>query len=214
MEGDYITKEQYDKLLSLEKNIMFKLIYRLMGEVGLRVGEIVGTTIENPDKKERKKQRWIRSLPGMVYDDIDRVSVKELGLPCNHTIHVHRKRHKENDLPLPDNLYHAIIAYCEEYKFQPMEPKDLIFSTSRVTVHVRLAKLGKEMGIKRLHAHALRRFFGRYEYLVKKTPLQHIQAVYDHEKAAMTLHYLRLPQIEGLRGWAMTINNNKYNQKR
>lgn len=206
VEGDFITKEQYDKLLELELDPMFKLIYRLMGEVGLRVGEIVGTTIENPDKKARKKQRWIRSLPGMVYDDIDRVLPKELGLPCNHTIHVHRKRHKENDLPLPDSIYDMLTKYIEDNKAFRPHPNTPLFPTSRVTVHVRLAKLGKEMGIKRLHAHALRRFFGRYEYLVKKTPLQHIQAVYDHEQAAMTLHYLRLPQIEGLRGWAMTIN--------
>lgn len=203
VEGDFITKEQYDKLLSLEMNIMFVLIYRLMGEAGLRVGEITGTTIENPDKKARKKQRWIRSLPGMKLSDIDKIMPAELGLPCNHTLHIHRKRHKVNDLPLSDELYDTIMEYA---KNNDIKNDDLLFPTSRVTVHVRLAKLGKDLGIQALHAHALRRFFGRYEYLVKKTPLQHIQAVYDHEKAAMTLHYLRLPQIEGLRGWAMTIN--------
>lgn len=202
MEGDYITKEQYDKLLEAEKDPMFHLIYRFMGEVGLRVGEIVGTTIENPDKKARKKQRWFKSLPGMIVQDINRVSAKELGLPCNHTIHVHRKRYKENDLPLSDSIHKALVKYMESNDLR----SGTLFETARVTVHVRLARLGKTLGIKRLHAHALRRFWGRYEYLVKRTPLQYIQAVYDHEKAAMTLHYLRLPQIEGLRGWAITIN--------
>lgn len=195
---DYIIKDQYDALLDAEKDPMYHLIYRFMGEVGLRVGEIVGTTIENPNKKARKKERWIRSLPGMIRSDIDKVSAKELGLPCDHTIHIHRKRHKENDLPLPNSIYKQLpLKYS---------PDTLLFPTSRVTVHVRLAALGKSLGIKRLHAHALRRFWGRYEYLVKRTPLQYIQAVYDHDKAAMTLHYLRLPQIEGLRGWALTIN--------
>lgn len=206
-QSDYCTKEQYDSILNRENDAMFRIIYRFMGEMGLRVGEIVGTTIENPDRKARKKKRWFKSLPGMTYGDIDRTKASELGYSCKHTIHLHRKRHKEGDLPLPDALYDELENYIDHmFDGTVMAPNTKLFPTSRVTVHVRLAKLGEDIGINRLHAHALRRFFGRYEHMVKHTPLQVIQAVYDHEKLAMTLHYLRMGKTEGLTIWAKTMN--------
>lgn len=210
MEGDYLTKEYYDLLIQKEDNPMFKLIFRLMGEAGLRVGEVVGTSIENPNKKLRKKQRWIKSLPGMLYSDIDKQSAKELGYPCEHTIHIHRKRHKEEDIPLPDELFNAIIDYANKAnkakKYATNKDDERIFPTHRSSVHVRLQQRAKELGIKGIHAHSLRRFFGRYEHMVKGTPLQVIQAVYGHEKLQMTLHYLRLGRTEGLRIWASSFN--------
>ena len=206
VEGDYITKEQYDVIIKKEKDLTFKLVYKLMWQLGLRVGEIVGTVIQNPqwDKHGPNSatcgEKWLRSLPGIILEDIDRVKAKDIGLPCLHTIHIHRKRHKEEDLPLPQELYKEIKEYQKARGILPNTP---LFPVHRSTVYVRLSKFGRTIsGKKPIHPHALRRGMGVYETAVKGTPLQEMQALYGHTKAAMTFHYIGMERIEALKSLA------------
>lgn len=227
--GLSITKEQYDTIIKKEKNPMFRLIFQSMWELGLRIGEVVGTVIQwcpkckkstchyewcptckntSCKKKDHKYIReskdyghdrtWLRSLPGMVWEDIDRVKARDLGYSCKHTIHIHRKKYKEEDLPLHDSLYQEFM------EFKPHQYKNRkIFDTHRSTVYVRLTKFGKIVsGKKPIHPHSLRRGMGVYETTVKGTPIQELQALYGHEKLQMTHHYIGMARIEALKSLA------------
>lgn len=198
-EGDYISFEQYQGIMKKEKDLTFKLVFKLMWELGLRVGEIVGTVIQNPDYPG-KNPRWIRSLPGLIPEDIDRVKAKDLGLPCKHTIHIHRKRHKEEDLPLSDKLYQEIKEYQKGRGILPNTP---LLPVHRSTVYVRLTKYGRTVSSKKpIHPHSLRRGMGVYETTVKGTPVQELQALYGHTQLSMTYHYIGMQRIEALKSLA------------
>ena len=115
--ADYITFEQYQKMLKNEPDPRMRLCYRYIWTFMLRVSECVGQAAHDVEqiKRERKqaekiplvrrktrKRLWTGPIPGIRPCDIDAISPAEARLKCKHTLRVYRKHGKFEILPFND----------------------------------------------------------------------------------------------------------------
>lgn len=206
-EGDYITEEDYYYLINTEQSLKYVIIIRLMAELGLRVSEVINL-------------RW---------DDIDKVPSFLLGFSTKHTLHVRRKRGKEQDLPLPDELFNLLQQYKSYSSIivtnnattyldkddgndnndndNDNNDNNRIFNITRKAVHKYLYhKNIKTVAGRRLHPHALRRFFG-LRCLKQGMKINTISAIYGHSNIETTLRYLQLQRLEALQEFSQRLSS-------
>lgn len=166
MYGDYITYDRFQEIVAQEPKQIYKLLFSTIWHLGLRVSEALA----------------LRPM------DIDPVKPKDIGVDCDHTIRIWRKRGKFEILPLDSNLALWLLSYAELKK---IAPDGKIFPRNRTTVYQRLSEhYGYTVGgKKKVHPHALRRGFGVW-YRSQGGQLEDLQRVYSHTQLAMTLHYV------------------------
>lgn len=165
MYGDFITYDRFKEIVAEEPKQVYKLLFSTIWHLGLRVSEAL-------------------SLRPM---DIDAVKPSDIGVNCDHTIRVWRKRGKFEILPLNPDMALWLLSYAECKK---IAPEARIFNRNRTTVYQRLTKYGYTVGgKKKVHPHALRRGFGVW-YRANGGALEDLQRIYSHTALAMTLHYV------------------------
>jgi integrase len=232
-EGDYITAERFDEIVKDETDPMYRLLFKTVWRLGLRISEAVGQTeydrtqlqnyrearikeVEQYNKKHAKfiKQGVMKAknpppdndielIPGIRPMDIDAVKGKDVGLKCKHTIRLWRKGGKYNILPLSDDLHAELVTYARKKK---ITSENKIFAVSRHDAYGRLSKYGYTVGgRKKVHPHALRRGFG-VSARANGTPMEVLQHVYNHSQLYMTQRYIGLDKTEALNKWAEMQN--------
>ena len=198
--ADYITYQQYRKMLKNEPDPAMKLCYRYIWTFMLRVSEAVGQSIMDVQqieayrkryKAKKAKLKWAGAIPGIRMIDIDAVSPKEAGLSARHTLRVHRKMGKFEILPFNDlQLYNDTLKYAKEHDLD-VQPTQRLFPFYRQDVLQAMNKHGLTVGGQtKIHPHALRRGGGVYMRSRGKMDIEHLQAVYSHTNLAQTLAYI------------------------
>lgn len=198
--ADYITFDQYQKMLKAEPSPMYRLLYRIMWTFMLRVSEVVGQSegdvklikdLRIEHKSEKSKLTWTGPIPGIRWVDIDAVSPVDAGLECRHTLRVYRKMGKIKILPFHDlELYNDLQKYVKENDLD-IHMKRRIFPVLRQAVFFELNKHGDTIGGQtKIHPHALRRGGAVYMRSSGKMQLEDLQVVMSHTKLSQTLDYL------------------------
>lgn len=185
--GAYIPHEQVQEIIEAQDDPLYGTLFSGMYGLGLRVSEAVGDDTPGHEK------------PGIRPIDIDPVKPEDIGLECNHTIRIWRKRGKFEILPLSDSLYETLTSYIKESKFKGEER---IFPRDRTTVYQHLAKYGKTVdGRFNIGCHVLRRSAGVY-WRSQGMPIEDIQQVYSHENMAQTMQYIGLDKRRAFNNFA------------
>jgi len=234
--GDYITESTYNKILVQEKNPMFRLTYRLMWDLKLRVGEVVGderprcricgfpasTKIwKGPSEEWLSKHKNRRVAPRCQCKDPD-IDYQSPNLPGIkkedidpvkpeevglHCNHIIRVYRKLGDFQFLPLLDDLYNAIMVYAKHRRLKDGKL-FSTNRHYVHAKLTKYGKTIGgLKPIHPHSLRRG-GGISYIAKGGQLAELKAVYNHSNLAMTFEYIGLSDLDALNAFASRIGAN------
>ena len=214
--ADYITFEQYQKMLKNEPDPRMRLCYRYIWTFMLRVSEAVGQAPHEVEaiKRLRKKAEkiplkrfkvrmrlWNGPLPGLRPCDIDAVSPTEAGLKAKHTLRVYRKMGKFEILPFNDlQLFKDTKLLIGGYG---VNEEDRIFPYYRSDVLSAMQKHGYTVGGQtRIHPHALRRGGGVYMRNKGKLQIEDLQAVYSHSNLAQTLAYIGIDKSHALNRFA------------
>lgn len=196
--ADYITFEQYQKMLKAEPDPRMRLCYRYIWTFMLRVSEAVGQAPSDVDMIKRyrkeadaKKSRlkWNGPIPGIRPSDIDAVSPKDAGFKSTHTLRIYRKHGKFEILPFNDQeLFQETNRIVLKHY---VEDDQRIFPYYRGDVLSSMQKHGLTVGGQtKIHPHALRRGGGVHMRSTGKMELEDLQAVYSHTNLSQTLAYI------------------------
>ena len=206
--ADYITFEQYQKMLKDEPDPRMRLCYRYIWTFMLRVSEAVGQAPSDVEqiqryRKENKTTRkiWHGALPGIRPVDIDAITAKEAGLNSKHTLRVYRKMGKFEILPFNDDkLFNDTATYIGGYG---ISKSDRLFPYFRSAVLFAMQKHGFTVGGQtRIHPHALRRGGGVYLRSTGKLDIEELQAVYSHQNLSQTLAYIGIDKRKAFNRFA------------
>lgn len=185
--GAYIPHEQVQEIIQDQADEIYSVLFQTMYGLGLRVSEAVGDDTPGHEK------------PGIRPCDIDPVRPSDIGLECDHTIRIWRKRAKFEILPLSDDLHSRLRKYIKENSFSN---EARIFPRDRTTVYEHLAKYGRTVdGRFNIGCHVLRRSAGVY-WRSQGMPIEDIQQVYSHENMAQTMQYIGLDKRRAFNNFA------------
>ena len=185
--GAYIPHEQVQEIIQDQADEIYSVLFQTMYALGLRVSEAVGDDTPGHEK------------PGIRPIDIDPVRSADIGLECDHTIRIWRKRAKFEILPLSDSLHARLRKYVKENSI-PSEER--MFPRDRTTVYQHLSKYGRTVdGRFKIGCHVLRRSAGVY-WRSQGMPIEDIQQVYSHENMAQTMQYIGLDKRRAFNNFA------------
>lgn len=190
--GAYIA---HDKVLEIiaaetERDPIYGLAVETVYTLGLRVSELVGDKTPGHEK------------PGIRFIDIDSISATEIGLDCNHTIRIWRKRGKFEVLPLPDDLFQKLLKRVQDITGMRQWGEQRLFPMDRTTFYQHLKKYGRTIdGRFKIGCHVLRRSAGVH-WRAEGLPMEAIQKIYSHETLAQTFQYIGLDKREAFNAFA------------
>lgn len=203
--ADYITFDEFDKMLDDEQDPMMRLVYRYIWTFLLRVSEVVGQSesdvrqikaYRKEAKAKKSRLMWTGPLPGIRPCDID-----ALALPyVKHSLRVFRKHGGFEVLPFEnEQLYTSTISWIQGQKIKPTER---LFPVYRQDVENAMARHGYTIGGQtKIHPHALRRG-GGIHFRNKGGKIEVLQAVYSHKHLAQTLHYIGIDKSQAFKEYA------------
>lgn len=225
VEGDFVTREMFEDIYAKEENPMLKVLYKLLWELKLRIGEVTGDSkllfcsrCDKPIRTwklsrmksshrtphcpcEKPQKTWRSNLPGIKRQDIDAEKPQAYGLPKGiHTLRIWGKKRHFDVLPLSDELFSDITNYL---KGKRIANNERIFQVSRGWVYRKLRTFGMTPGGKKpIHPHAIRRGAGQHDHMVEHIPIEEIQGIYRHANLGQTVQYLDLGSRQAIAAYA------------
>lgn len=168
----YIEKEEFDKVLSAEKDRSFKLAYALAFGSGLRISEIVG--YKGKSKKKNKTTGQIIETT----NEISPLTKDKIDLE-KHQIRIEEaKRGKQRITVTSPWLNKTNIEL-------------LPLQIPRRTLQGRFTRVCKKVLGKSLNIHTLRHGFANYMVNVKNVPLPMVQQMLGHSRLDTTGIYTK-----------------------
>jgi hypothetical protein len=186
--GDYITYEQFNSIIQAEKLELFRLLYKTVWYLGLRISEVL----------------VIR--PKHINVPQDSIRLQKHGMPAGtDTIRITRTSGQQRYLPLPKWLKQEILDYVRR---AGIKDEDRIFARHRTTLAQHLGRYGFTIGGKtRVSVEALRRGFGIW-YLSKGGHIEDLKVIYDQSQISLTQSYLAIDGRAALTNFAKFQHDN------
>jgi integrase len=204
----YLTKEEVDRFFKVIENQRDFLIFTLMLRQGLRVGEVVGETLDywakdgvripessvpkeifmskpNTTVKhgENKYCHHIRTIEGIYIEDIDW---------NEKNIYIRGKGKKPRVLPLHTETYLMLNDFIRPAERTPEQMAGPIFDIRPPMVRHLCHDYARKAGIaRRIHPHIFRHTFA-VGYLKKGGNIRALQKMLGHTSLQVTAHYLDL----------------------
>ena len=204
---DFISFEEFQKLMKAEKRKEMKLVMLLAFGAGLRISEIVGLK---------------KNISICCQADVEPKRIEVIGkttkiyfcTKCQKQLsNKEMRRGKEWAIPplTPDKIdlqTHQIrIDMAKSGKWRvtvtpPSLTQELVnllpIKTPRITIQYRFVKLAKKVLNKKLSFHILRHGFGNYQANVAKLPLPMVQQLMGHSRLDTTGIYTKANPIASI----------------
>lgn len=185
--GDYVTYDQFTNIIQAEKIELFRLLYKTIWYLGLRLNEVL----------------VVRPMDINAPKDSARLQ-KQGVTPGADTIKITRPHRHQRILPLPKWLKQEILDYVRSANIKDDER---IFGRHRTTVFQHLSSYGYSIGGKtKIGPETLRRGFGIW-YLSKGGHIEDLKVIYDQSQITLTQNYLAID------GRAAMVNLLKFHQE-
>jgi integrase len=100
---------------------------------------------------------WVGVVSGLRISDLLKLKIGDIG--WGYFMVVEGKTKKEKHITLPDDCFRSLDVYITELKQRGQNDSNLLFKTTRQTVHRHFSNLGIQLGMNFFSPHSMRKTY-------------------------------------------------------